>query len=194
MKIFFEHSKGFLKDGDNFLSVSAIQTNETSEYMFENGWLPFFPRRHQHWMQCRSSRLKLKPISKRRQKELSKINVTYDKDVWEIAQMSNEEKFNFGFVSSIIEDPNTFIFFFDDCFCGLLNFTEGIPYFAAMLWNESHKEHSYGTLSYYFLIDKLLKEGHDYLYISQYYDQFSYKENIQGFEWWSGSEWISHAL
>ncbi|MEY4343279.1 MAG: hypothetical protein RL736_1077 [Pseudomonadota bacterium] len=59
-----------------------------------------------------------------------------------------------------------------------------------MLWDESNKDHSYGTLSFYYLIDKFYNEGHKYLYTSEYYPLFSYKENLQGFEWWNGEQWV----
>jgi len=194
MKIFFDHNDGLYTDGHNYLTVTAKQEHETSEYMFENGWLPEFPK-SDSWYQVRSSRLKLKPISKKRQKRLSKINITYDKDVLEIAQMANKEKYCSITLPILLEDPNTFKFFFDDCFCGLLYFRDNIPYFPMMVWDESSKKHSYGTLSYYFMIDKLFKEGYEYLYISQYYVHFlSYKKNLQGFEWWDGSVWRNPAL
>ncbi len=190
MKILFNHENGFHIDGYNYLIVGAKQEHETSEYMFQNGWLPSFPK-SDSWYQVRASRLKLKPISKRRQKELSKINITYDKDVFEIEQKANKEKYHPVVLRYLLEDPDTFKFFFDDCFCGILYFRDGTPYYVMMIWDDSNKKHSYGTLSYYFLIDKLLKEGYEYLYISQYYEQFSYKKRIQGFEWWNGSVWSS---
>jgi hypothetical protein len=42
--------------------------------------------------------------------------------------------------------------------------------------------------SYYHLIEKF-RNDYEYVYISEFYEDFSYKQNLQGFEFWNGSEW-----
>lgn len=187
MKVIFDHTNGiFNENGNSLLEVFAIKENESSEYMFNNGWLPF----QNKWYQTRSSRLKLKPISKRRKKELSKINISYSNNVFDIADKAiYYKKFDYNYLKDYLKLTH-FKFFFDDCFCGIVNIIDNIPYYTFMLWDESHKDHSYGTLSFYYLIDKLYNEGHEYLYISEYYPLFSYKKNLPGFEWWDGKNWI----
>ena len=188
MKIIFDHANGeFNKNGNSLLEVFAIKEDESNEYMFNNGWLPF----KDTWYQTRSSRLKLAPISKRRSKELSKINISYCKNVFDIADKAiNYEKFNYNYLKDYLK-LNHFKFFFDDCFCGVVNLVGNIPYYTFMIWDQSHKDHSYGTLSFYYLIDKLYNEGHEYLYTSEYYPIFSYKKTLPGFEWWDGKDWTT---
>lgn len=188
MKITFDHSKGvFTETGDSLLEVFATAENETSKEMFESGWLPFRDK----WYQTRSSRLELREISKRRKKELSKIKITTDGDISLIVKKSEKyHKFDTEYLDEYLELPH-FKFFFDDCFCGVVNLVDGIPYYTFMIWDESDKKHSYGTLSYYYLIDKFYNEKLDYIYISEFYEQFSYKNTLQGFEFWDGKKWVS---
>jgi len=156
MKIIFDHSQGkFIDTGDSLLEVYAQIEEETSEYMFDNGWLPC----RNLWYQTKSSRLVLNKISKRRQKELSKINITFEGD-----------------------------------FNSIVNLVDNIPYYTFMIWDESNKNHSYGILSYYYLINKFYNEGLKYVYISEFYEQFSYKHTLPGFEYWTGTNWTSEYL
>lgn len=67
---------------------------------------------------------------------------------------------------------------------------DDIPYYTFMIWDESHKEHSYGTLSFYYLIQHLYGCGYEYLYTSEYYSQFNYKSKLPNFEWWNGTNWV----
>lgn len=185
MKIIFDHNQGiFSEEGNSLLEVFAIKENESTSYMFENGWLPFRDK----WYQTKSSRLKLFPISKRRQKELSKISISSDKSILELADRSIKyNKFDYNYLIEYLKLDHI-SFFFDDCFCGIVNIFDNIPFYTFMLWDEQYKDHSYGTLSFYYLINKLYND-YPYLYISEYYSQFSYKKRLQGFEWWDGQKW-----
>jgi hypothetical protein len=57
-----------------------------------------------------------------------------------------------------------------------------------MIWDKTYISHSYGILSFYYMID-FFKQTNKYLYISEYYEQFKYKEKLPGFEWWNGTKW-----
>lgn len=187
MKIIYNHKNGlFTEKGESLLEVYAIIDKETPKYMFDNGWLPF----REKWYQTKSSRLKLSGISNRRKKELAKIKISEKGDLNSIVNKSLKyNKFEAEYLDEYLELPH-YKFFFDDCFCGIVNLVDNIPYYTFMIWDESNKKHSYGTLSYYFLIDKYFNEKIDYIYISEYYEQFSYKKNLPGFEYWDGNEWV----
>ena len=108
MKVIFDHKNGiFDENGNSLLEVLAIQENESSKTMFENGWLPCLSYKKNIWYQTRSSRLKLKPISKRRKKELSKINISYNKDLFRIIEKAKAyKKFNLNHLNEYIEFNN----------------------------------------------------------------------------------------
>lgn len=186
MKIIYNHNNGFFtQTGESLLEVYAITDKETSKDMFENGWLPF----REKWYQTKSSRLKLNDISNRRKRELSKIKISDQGDLNSIVKRALKfGKFEVEYLDEYLELPH-YKFFFDDCFCGIVNLVDNIPYYTFMIWDESNKNHSYGTLSYYYLIEKYFKENLDYIYISEYYEQFSYKKKLPNFEYWDGTKW-----
>ena len=103
------------------------------------------------------------------------------------------KKFEPQYLDETLALPH-FKFFFDDCFCGIVNLVDNIPYYTFMIWDESNKNHSYGILSYYYLINKFYNEGLKYVYISEFYEQFSYKHTLPGFEYWTGTNWTSEYL
>lgn len=190
MKIIYNHNNGlFTKTGESLLEVYAITDKETSKDMFENGWLPF----REKWYQTKSSRLILNDISSRRKKELSKIKISNQGNLNSIVKRALKfGKFEVEYLDEYLELPH-YKFFFDDCFCGIVNLVDNIPYYTFMIWDESNKNHSYGTLSYYYLIEKYFKENLDYIYISEYYEQFSYKKKLPNFEYWDGTKW-NHSM
>jgi hypothetical protein len=187
MKIIFDHKNGiFTQEGNSLLEVFAIPDKESSKEMFESGWLPFRNR----WYQTVSSRIKLSPISSRRKKELQKLNIGQEGDLNQLIEKSKiYKKFDETYLKEYLKLDH-FKFWFDSYFCGIVNMIDDIPYYTFMIWDESHKEHSYGTLSFYYLIQHLYGCGYEYLYTSEYYSQFNYKSKLPNFEWWNGTNWV----
>jgi hypothetical protein len=193
MKVVFDHSKGiFTKTGESLLEVYAITEYEDSLTMFNGGWLPYKDR----WYQTKSSRINLidNNISKRRKKELININISCTKETsnnLKIKDLINKSILHLKFDAAIIDDylniPHI-EFWMDDAFCGIVNMIDNIPYYTFMIWDKTNIDNSYGTLSFYAMIEYFKKE-HQYLYISEYYEQFSYKSKLPGFEWWDGIKW-----
>jgi hypothetical protein len=186
MKLIFNHTEGiFSKSGSCLLEVECYREQETAKYMFENGWLPF---KEDKWYQCQSSRLLLSPISSRRKRELSKIKFSPTGDSINLIDRAkifncfNEEWLEF--YSSL---PN-YTFYIDDAAMGIVNFYEDQIFYTSFVWDKNKKENSYGTLSYYHLVEKF-RNDYEYMYISEFYEKFSYKQNLSGFEFWNGLEW-----
>jgi hypothetical protein len=190
MRIFFDHSKGvFTESGDSLLEVYSVRENESVSFMFDNGWLPS----KNIWYQTKSSRLNLENafVSNRRKKELSKITIECSLNNEKLAKLIHRSYGHFKFDSNIIEDyinQKHLQFWMDDCFCAIVNLVEEIPYYTFMIWDKTYISHSYGILSFYYMID-FFKQTNKYLYISEYYEQFKYKEKLPGFEWWNGTKW-----
>ena len=146
--------------------------------MVENGWVPFYEDKVEYWYQTRSSRLEVKKISDKRLKELKKISVTSQTTNSNISLPISIEWYQFG----NFED-----FYFDNIFWGRILYIEDQVVFAVM--NKTNYKKSYGTLSYYYLLNKFLGQ-YDYLYITDFYDIFEYKSLLPGFEYWDGINWI----
>jgi len=191
MRLIFNHAEGkFSKSGNCLLEVECYREQETAKYMFENGWLPF---KDDKWYQCQSSRLKLSPISTRRKKELSKINFSLVGDSQDLINRSKRFGcFNESWLNFYSSLPN-YTFYMDDAAVGIVNFYDDQIFYTTFVWDKNKNINSYGTLSYYHLIDKF-KSDYEYMYISEFYEDFSYKQNLQGFEFWNGVSWKSDTL
>lgn len=180
MKIKFDHIHSKFIDGLPLLYVKSEIESETPKYMFEHGWVPLDDK---NWYQTQSARLKLSDISSRRKKELEKISVSENVDITSFPLIYSKEE---------IKDyslTNHYDFCFDNQFCGRINFYDDQVFYSMMSISKDKK--SYGTLSYYYLINKL-KDNYEYLYISDYYDIFSSKSKLPGFEYWNGSCWLTN--
>lgn len=176
MKLIFNHEHSVFDGSKPLIHLEAEKEEESAKYMFEYGWVP-----HGNlWYQTKSSRLKLGSISKRRKYELKRLNIS--------EKTSNQD---------IIKPPkieyyaeNFYDFFFDDIFWGRVNFYEDQILYSVMNGQFVHHKKSYGTLSFYYLIDKF-KSNFEYLYITDFFDNFGYKKNLPGFQCWNGKEWIN---
>jgi hypothetical protein len=186
MKIIFNHDVGVLSGNDNcLLEVECYREHESIKFMFENGWLPY---KNDIWYQCRSSRLKLTEISTRRKKELSKINVSTKGNLQKIIENSKPFGcFNEELLKFYLSLPN-YTFFMDDVAVGVVNFFDSEIFFSSFVWDKNYKKNSYGTLSYYYLID-MFKKTYNYIYISEFYPKYEYKKKLPGFQYWNGKTW-----
>jgi hypothetical protein len=151
---------------------------ESNNFMFKNGWIPFYENQKEYWYQTKSSRLEIKPISSKRKSELKKLKISNNTHNNEIQKPIEFEQYDFG----VFED-----FFFDDIFWGRIHFFDNQVLYSIM--NQTDSKKSYGTLSYYYLLDRFLGKF-EYLYITDFFEQFSYKQNLPGFEYWNGKEWV----
>jgi len=186
MKIIFNHNEGlFSESGNCLLEVECFKEEETTKYMFENGWLPF---KDNKWYQCRSSRLKLFDITPKRKKELSKINFLSSGNKRNLIDRAKSFGcFREDWLEFFLSLPN-YTFYMDNAAMGVVNFFDNQIFYTTFVWDKNKDANSYGTLSYYHLIEKF-KGDYEYMYISEFYQQFSYKQNLQGFEFWDGSVW-----
>jgi len=178
MKLIIDHSYSVFHNNKVLILLESQRENESTEYMFENGWIPYYHHKEEWWYQSKSSRLKIQPISKRRKKELQNLKISDKTSNTEIEIPSDIEYYNFG---------NYEDFYFDDLFWGRFHFFENQIIYSIM--NKTKSKKSYGTLSYYYLLDKFFGKF-DYLYITDYFEEFSYKENLPNFEYWDGKKWV----
>ena len=178
MKLIFNHNISIFDGQIPLIHLEALRENETHQSMFENGWLPYDDR----WYQTKSSRLKLKPISIKRKKQLSKLKITTETNNLEIKILNDLEAYSVS---------EYFDFFIDDLFWGRVNFYDNQILYSVS--NGIKHTNSYGSLSFYYLID-LFKDKYEYLYITDYFEEFEYKSKLPGFEYWDGNKWISNII
>ena len=183
MKILFDHDCGAYNEKFSvpLCFVKAKREKETCKYMFENGWIPY-GKSNGFWYQARSSRIKLDfDVSRRKRKALSELKVTYD----DMNLLDLENPPSLKEVESYAKGKHIDIFF-DGIFGFRLNFYE--DQLLGSLMNRVRHKNGYGTLVYYYIMENFCYD-YEYLYISDYYDQFIYKMFLPSFEYWNGSEW-----
>lgn len=173
MKLIFNHDFSIYDGIKPLIYLEAERENESCQFMFENGWVPH----DDIWYQTKSSRLKLTDISKKRKKQISNLSISEvkPKNIIEPYGLENYEGEHYDF-------------FFDDVFWGRVNFYENQILYSVMNGQSVKTKKSYGTLSIYYLIDKF-KDKYEYMYIADFFDIFSYKQFLPGFQYWNGIEW-----
>jgi hypothetical protein len=184
MRLVFDHKHGRYDNENNLplIYVECVRENETTRELFETGWLPWGDR----WYQTRSARLRSGRISSRRKKELSAITIKEGLSDTENAEWVKRFGLTTGW-AAYEKYGVPYTFSFDDRFWGLAKIYD--DQFLYCLMSTDQYPESYGTLSYYYLMNKFGGDF-EYLYITDYYDEFKYKSQLFGFEYWTGFEWV----
>jgi len=179
MKLIFNHSYSIFNVDTPLIFLQTEKEDESYKFMFENGWIPFYENKKEYWYQTKSSRLKINQISNKRKSELNKIK---------ISNYTSNQSIELPIELNYYNSGNFEDFFFDDIFWGRIHYYDNQIMFSIM--NKTNNKKSYGTLSYYYLLDRFLGK-YEYLYITDYFAQFSYKQNLPGFEYWTGNKWLN---
>jgi len=191
MIIRYNHNNGIFVDSEtnsSFLcEVFSKRTDESIQYMFENGWLPTL---NNEWFQSKSSRVKIAPISVRKKNRIKKINITKDgnyREIFEQCKSYYSDNAN-SYLETVLSFDHEIYYFNSEVFC-VLNWFENIPFFSAVFGGKV-KRNGITPITCYYFIDKLSEHTYPYLYIGEWYRPFHYKIDYPNFEWWNGEKWI----
>jgi len=188
MKIRISHQNGQydITNHSDLCELFCTPDGETPQYLFENGWLPYS---NEEWYQCRSSRVKIKPISARRKFQLAKIRISKSGDYKEIFEKSKYlyDPIIEDFLDTVLSFDHE-IYYFNNSVFGVLNWFGDIPYFSLVVGGKLRRE-GITPMTCYFFINELLGHTYPYLYIGEWYEQFFYKSHYPNFEWWDGQSW-----
>ena len=177
-----------LETGSPLCEVFCIPDGESNQTLFENGWLPA----HDNvWYQSRSARVKVSPISGNQRRKLKKIKVSTDGDYKQILENTRHlyPSVVIDEVEHMVQNPHE-IYYFNDVVFSILNWYDNIPFLSVLLGGRLDKTGVTPKVHYYF-IDKMVGHNYPYLYISEWYEQFNYKSELPGFEWWDGEKWVT---
>ena len=136
-------------------------------------------------------RLKISPISGNRRRKLKKINISNSGNYKQI--LENVKDLYPSIVNVEVEKALSVkheIYYFNDVVFSILNWYDDIPYIPVLLGGRLDRSGITPNVHYYFL-DKLVGHNYPYLYISEWYEQFHYKSELPGFEWWNGENWVT---
>ena len=189
MRTRFNHENGKydLESGSALCELFCFPDDESYRELFENGWLP---TRDEKWYQSRSSRVKIAPISGNRRRRLNKIKVSTDGDYKQILENCKH------LYPAVVLDEVAYtvlfpheIYYFDDSVFAILLWFDDIPFVSTLIGGRLDKSGITPMVNYFFL-HKLREHSYPYIYISEWYDEFGYKSDLPGFEWWDGEKWV----
>ena len=220
MKIFFDHITGKLTHHDIVYSLALAEFEESEyNYALENGWIPlswyYTKMNNLTWINARTSRLILNKFTfSKKQKYKLKSKVTYKlvdkvdeqtkKQQAEVYrkyirhknyhEKGNEEESEDFFIFR--DDPinwKTFLYYHDD---KLIAFTEFFDFGKQILtgqfaWDYEDYKLGVGTFATLSEIKWAIDNGYEKYYLSYAYEEASmYKSKYDGFEFWTGREWL----
>ena len=186
-KISHVNGKYDLESGATLCELFCFPDGESDKELFESGWLP---DRGEKWYQSRSSRVKIAPISGNRKRRLNKIKVSTDGDYKQILENCKH------LYPAVVLDEVAYtvlfpheIYYFDDSVFAILLWFDDIPFVSTLIGGRLDKSGITPMVNYFFL-HKLREHSYPYVYISEWYDEFGYKSDLPGFEWWDGEKWV----
>jgi len=220
VKIFFDHITGKLTHHDIVYSLALAEFEESEyNYALENGWIPlswyYTKMNNLTWINARTSRLILNKFTfSKKQKYKLKSKVTYKlvdkvdeqtkKQQAEVYrkyirhknyhEKGNEEESEDFFIFR--DDPinwKTFLYYHDD---KLIAFTEFFDFGKQILtgqfaWDYEDYKLGVGTFATLSEIKWAIDNGYEKYYLSYAYEEASmYKSKYDGFEFWTGREWL----
>lgn len=173
--------------GADLCEVFGTPDGESYKELFERGWLP---TKNGEWYQSRSSRVLISPLSGTRRYEVRKLDVKTDGDWKRIFDETKEfyPDYQEEYLHTCLSFPHE-IYYFNNSVFAILNWFDNIPFFSTVIGGRT-KKNGVTPLTCYYFINKLLGHSYPYLYISEWYEQFSFKANYPNFEWWDGENWV----
>jgi hypothetical protein len=199
MKIQFNHNFGHQEQGEFFhfgcelVDVAPDKHNAA----LEQGFLLTVRNGAPHWYQSRSTRVRTadtnyEPLLSAQElaaplplTEMDHIYTAYCyykrfKKYFEVGEYLPQDRF-MGYYS----DTGDFV-----AWAKLRHYTEQAIETCLFVWDYSLPATKLGTRSLEHEIAWSKIQGYDYVYLGPGYERSSvYKADIQGFEWWTGSEW-----
>lgn len=190
----FSHTNGIYDEKtDSILcEVYCTPESETPKMLMETGWLPTAGG---EWYQSKSSRIPLYQQTYSMEKVPIRVSTVGN---WEDI-LDNSRKYypylNDNHIRYCIE-TSSFVVYFEDKAFSVLNIIDGIPYISLVIGTRHNKNILQYVVPTMKNICFEMKYTHlcdivdEYLYLGEWYDYFSFKSSMIGFEWWTGETWI----
>lgn len=194
MKIRISHKNGIYdeKTDSTLCEVYCTPELESPTYLMNNGWLP---TNNGEWYQSRSSRIPL--YNQPHSSEKIPIRVSTVGNWYDILKDSriHYPHLNDDHIQYCVESSYVTVYFAGKAFA-CLNLIDGIPYISLVIGTRHNKD----ILKYVvptmknvcFDLDAAVPYTikSDFIYLGEWYDYFSFKSSMLGFEWWDGEHWV----
>ena len=220
MKIFFDHIAGKLTNYDLLYSLILAKFDlDEYDYALDNGWIPL-SRYHtkldgQTWINARGARLNLTKFkfNKNKRYKLKRKDITvkiFDELTDELEDTlaiiyrkyiryknfheTNNEAESEEFYRDDPIDWKYFVYYQDDkpiAFTELITFNKHLVT-GQFAWDYEDPKLGMGSFATLYEIKWALDNGYNKYYLSYAYENSSmYKSKYDGFEFWTGREWLS---
>ena len=220
MKIFFDHIAGKLTNYDLLYSLILAKFDlDEYDYALDNGWIPLSwyhtKLDGQTWINARGARLDLNKFkfNKSKRYKLKRKDITvkvFDELTDELEDTlaiiyrkyirhknfheTNNEAESEEFYRDDPIDWKYFVYYQDDkpiAFTELITFNKHLVT-GQFAWDYEDPKLGMGSFATLYEIKWALDNGYDKYYLSYAYENSSmYKSKYDGFEFWTGREWLS---
>lgn len=202
MKIIFNHNFGHQEQGECFHFGCELVDVDHSEHdhALAQGFLMTVRNGQSHWYQSRSTRVCTDTTNY--QQIIDAVELQKPLPIVEMDHIYTSycyyKKFKKYFEVGEILPKDRFIGYYQES--AFVAWTKMRHYSARAIettlfvWDYSKPETRLGTRSLEHEIAWAKDQGYQYVYLGPGYERSScYKANIQGFEWWTGSDWSQDA-
>ena len=202
MRVVYDHKFGLQEQADfqHFSARLVDVAPSEHDVALENGWLTVLKNNELHWYQCRSTRCNLAEINydcfnaahyklgdwSKQKASIRQIYAAYC-HYKGYADLYHNEVDNWLDMDMLFEyyDNSEFV-----AWSKIRRYSANSIETALFAWDYAKPEIHLGHNSLYHELAWAKQAGYQYAYIGPGYELGClYKANIQGFEWWTGSEW-----
>lgn len=196
MQIIFSTEFGCHSKNSVIVNTATLINVTDPDQALEKGWLIEAKNSAPVWYQSRSTRVKLARTNYEYNNEFEFLPNNYD--VVELDKIytkycDHKHYKKYFEVNSKLESDRIIGYFIDNkltAWTKLRSYSEKSIESVLFVWDYSHPETHLGIKSLRSEIAWAKQQGYEYFYMGPGYEKNSiYKSDVDGFEWWTGSEW-----
>ncbi len=198
MQIIFSNQFGCHSKSElilNYPELINVDINEHNQALAQ-GWLLTIKNNKEHWYQCRSTRTKLSNTNYSKLENSNILNRPYPLDTLDeiySKYCSHKHYTKYFEVNQFLDNDILFGYYEGHnltAWSKLRRYSKTSIESVQFVWDYSNPTSHLGLSSLRHEISWAKDLGYEYFYMGAGYEKNSiYKSNIDGFEWWTGSEW-----
>lgn len=197
MHIIFSNQFGCHSQSELILNYPTLINVAITEHdqALDQGWLLTIKNNKEHWYQSRSTRTKLSNTDYSKLENVEILNKPYPNSLDRIyTDYCNHRHFKKYFELGIFLDNDTVLGYNEGsnltAWSKLRHYSDQSIESVQFVWDYANPTSHLGLHSLRHEMSWAKESGYEYFYMGSGYEKNSiYKSDIDGFEWWTGSEW-----
>lgn len=198
MQIIFSNAFGCHSKSELILSYPQLINVSIAEYdnALNSGWLLSVKNKQPMWYQCRSTRVRLTECNYKFHNEFSIFEEPYNTELLDdiYTKYCNHKHYKKYFeVGEFLPIDSVIGYYVDNeltAWTKLRRYNSNSIESVMFAWDYKYPDSHLGVNSLKAEVAWAKEMGHIYFYMGPGYEKNSiYKSDIDGFEWWTGSEW-----